>query len=245
MALLGGEAVPLKTLLQYALGTNWALSCTGLAALAGRPDRAGAQAQVLAAFDRLAPYAMHYALCYFLTLPERPAPGAPFVNAKEWWRDNSVATMAARDYFDEVELWGDAPSFGAALDAVPAASYPVIRGFLERLRHPFASRLMQVMDAKQRAVVDRTFLCLVRPLLDGPRKARFARRARRLERAAPAGRNCRDWQALPAAVCDRRDEDREDVFPSPARQAPGAPWLDGIRGGRRRAYGRSAIFRAA
>ncbi len=157
-ALLGSEAVPLKTLLQYALGTNWALSCTGLAALAGRPDRAGAQAQVLAAFDRLAPYAMHYALCYFLTLPERPAPGAPFVNAKEWWRDNSVATMAARDYFDEVELWRDAPSFGAALDAVPAASYPVIRGFLERLRHPFASRLMQVMDAKQRAVVDRTFL---------------------------------------------------------------------------------------
>ena len=138
-ALLGSEAVPLKTLLQYALGTNWALSCTGLAALAGRPDRAGAQAQVLAAFDRLAPYAMHYALCYFLTLPERPAPGAPFVNAKEWWRDNSVATMAARDYFDEVELWRDAPSFGAALDAVPAASYPVIRGFLERLRHPFAA----------------------------------------------------------------------------------------------------------
>ncbi len=158
VALFGGEAVPLKTLLQYALGTNWALSCTGLAALAGRPDRAGAQAQVLAAFDRLAPYAMHYALCYFLTLPELPAPGTPFVNAKEWWRDNSVATMAARDYFDEVELWGDAPSFGAALDAVPAASYPVIRGFLERLRHPFASRLMQVMDAKQRAVVNRTFL---------------------------------------------------------------------------------------
>ncbi len=158
-ALLGSDTVPLKTVLQYALGTNWGLSCAGLAALAARPDRAEAREQVLSAFDRLAPWAMHYALSYFLTLPERPAPGAPFVNPKEWWRDNPVITMAAREYFDEVELWGDAPSFGSALDTVPAASYPVIRGFLERLHHTCANGLLQEIDAKQRAVVDRAFLC--------------------------------------------------------------------------------------
>ncbi len=158
VALLASEAVPLKTVLQYALGTNWALSCVGLAALAQREGREQALPQVLAAFDRLAPFAMHYALCYFLTLPERPAPGAPFVNAKEWWKDNPTATTAAGEYFDEVELWGDAPSFGAALDEVPAASYATIRGFLERLHHTFANRLIKKIDTKQRAVIDRTFL---------------------------------------------------------------------------------------
>ncbi len=157
-ALLASETVPLKTVLQYALGTNWAQSCAGLAALAERPDRAEAREQVLSAFDRLAPWAMHYALSYFLTLPERPAPGAPFVNAKDWWRDNSTVTMAGREYFDEVELWDDTPSFGAALDAVPAASYTTLRSFLERLHHPVASQLIQEMEAKQRAVIDRAFL---------------------------------------------------------------------------------------
>ncbi len=157
-ALLGSDDVPLKTVLQYALGMNWGLSCAGLAALSARPDRADAQEQVLAAFDRLAPWAMHYALTYFLSLPARPAPGAPFVNAKDWWRDNAVVTMVAQEYLDEAELMGDAPSFGGALDKVPAASYANIRGFLEKLQHTFADVLIAEIDAKRQAVVDRTFL---------------------------------------------------------------------------------------
>jgi ATP-dependent Clp protease ATP-binding subunit ClpC len=158
VTLLGSEALPLKTVLQYVLGTNWALSCAGLAALAQRPDRAEAESQVLSGFDRLAPWAMYYALGYFLTLPERPAPGSPFVNAKDWWKDNSVVTMVARDYFDEMELWDDPPSFGTALDTVPAESYPIIRSLLERLRHDYANLLIKEMEARQRAVIDRTFL---------------------------------------------------------------------------------------
>ncbi len=157
-ALLGSDAVPLKTVLQYALGLNWGLSCAGFAALAGRPDRAEAEEQALAAFDRLVPWAMYYALNYFLSLPARPAPGAPFVNAKDWWRDNPVVTMVAREYFDEAEALGDTPSFGGALDRVPAASYPLVRGFLERLNSTFANQLIHEIDARQRAVVDRTFL---------------------------------------------------------------------------------------
>jgi ATP-dependent Clp protease ATP-binding subunit ClpC len=157
-ALLADETVSMKTVLQYALGTNWAQSCAGLAALAERADRMEARDQVLSAFDRLAPAAMHYALGYFLTLSERPAPGAPFVNAKDWWSGNSTVTMVAREYFDEVELWDDAPSFGDALDALPAASYATVRSFLERLRHAVANKLVQEIEAKQRAVIDRAFL---------------------------------------------------------------------------------------
>src|SRR5208337_3521665 len=148
--LLRSDTVPLKTVLQYVLGTNWGLSCAGLAALAERPDRADARQQVLSGFDRLTPWAWHYALAYFLTLNPRPAPGAPFVSAKEWWRDNPAAAMAAQEYFDESELFGDAPTFGGALDAVPPSSYPLIRGFLERLHHSCASALIREIDTRQR-----------------------------------------------------------------------------------------------
>ncbi len=157
-ALLRDETVPLKTVMQYALGTNWGLSCVALAALASRPDRTDAQHQVLSGFDRLTPWAMHFALSYFLTLPLRPAAGAPFVNAKDWWRDNATVTMVAQEYLDEAELFGDAPSFGHALGSIPAASYPVIRGFLERLHCTFAERLIQEIDARQRGIADRAFL---------------------------------------------------------------------------------------
>jgi ATP-dependent Clp protease ATP-binding subunit ClpC len=158
VGLFSAEEMPLKTVTLYALGENWSFSCAALAALAQRADRADAFKQVLGAFDGLAPFAMHYALSYFLTLPERPAAGAPFVNAKDWWQNNSVIVGVARDFFDEVELWGDEPTFGPALDAVPAGNLAALKAFLERVRHSIGKPLIAEVDAKQRAAVDRAFL---------------------------------------------------------------------------------------
>jgi ATP-dependent Clp protease ATP-binding subunit ClpC len=157
-ALLSGSDVALKTVTQYALGTSWSLSCVGLAALTRRSDGIAAKDQVLSGFDRLAPWAMSYALTYFLSLPDRPPLGVPFVNAKEWWRDNQVVLLAAQEYFDEAELLNDTPSFGGALEKVAASSYPLIRGFLERLNKTSADLLILEIEARQRAVVDTTFL---------------------------------------------------------------------------------------
>jgi ATP-dependent Clp protease ATP-binding subunit ClpC len=156
-ALLRDEAVPLTTVKQYAFGSNWALSCAALAALALRADRNSLHEQALAAFDRLVPWAMWFALRYFRSLPAKPPLGAPFVSAKEWWKDNSIVQTNAQEYFDEAAL--DEPAvFGPALDAAPAANYPLIRAFLERLHGPVAEELIAEIDARQRAVIDRTFL---------------------------------------------------------------------------------------
>jgi hypothetical protein len=156
--LFKSEAVPLKTVMQYVLGANWALSCAALSGLAGRPDRESAAEQVVSGFDRLTPWAMHYALAYFLGLSARPPVGAPYVNAKEWWKDNTFIQLGAQEYFDESERLGDIASFGRALDAAPTSNYPFIRGILERVNNALARQLILQIDEKQRAVVDRTFL---------------------------------------------------------------------------------------
>ncbi len=83
-ALFRSDAVPMKTVMQYALGANWALSCVALSGLAARVDRESVREQVVSGFDRLTPWAMHYALAYFLGCLTRPPVGAPYVNAKEW-----------------------------------------------------------------------------------------------------------------------------------------------------------------
>ncbi len=157
-ALFRSDAVPMKTVMQYVLGANWALSCVALCGLAARVDRESVREQVVSGFDRLTPWAMHYALAYFLGCLTRPPVGAAYVNAKEWWKDNPIIQLDAQEYFDESERLGDVASFGGAIDALLPASYPLIRGILERVNNALARQLVLELDAKQSAVVDRTFL---------------------------------------------------------------------------------------
>jgi hypothetical protein len=83
---LADDAVSLETVMQYAHGANWVLSCAAFAALSERKDRASVVEQVIANFDRLAQWAMYFALEYFNRLDPRPPAGAPVIGAKDWWR---------------------------------------------------------------------------------------------------------------------------------------------------------------
>src|SRR5262245_8508492 len=96
-ALLAEPAVPLEIVLQYAHGANWGLSCAAFAALRQRPDRDEALDQVVVQFDRVAPWAMYFALEYFLRCDPRPPVGAAVAGAKEWWRDNPILPLLVQD----------------------------------------------------------------------------------------------------------------------------------------------------
>lgn len=156
--LLSNADVPLEIVLQYALGANWTLSCAGLAALAKRSDRADALDQILAYYDKLVPWAMHFALEYFLTLEQRPPLGAPLINAKEWWQDSAIVLRLFREHLVRREHLGDEPTFGSTLSNASSASIAIIRGFLQRLKHPLATALIQHLDSIQRTMIDRAFL---------------------------------------------------------------------------------------
>ncbi|MGA7325370.1 MAG: AAA family ATPase [Rhodomicrobium sp.] len=158
VSLLANPATPLKTVTQYALGTNWGLSCAAFAALAQRADKENATDEALAAFERFAPWVMFYALSYFLTLPSRPPAGSFFMGAKDWWQSNPVMLAVAQGYFEELEACGDEATFGASLDKMPHASNSLIRGFLEKIVHPYARDLIAEIDTKERAYIDRTYL---------------------------------------------------------------------------------------
>ena len=63
-----------------------------------------------------------------------------------------------RSFSTNTERLGHAASFGRALDAVPASNYPFIRGLLDRVNNDLARQLVLEIDARQSAIVDRTFL---------------------------------------------------------------------------------------
>jgi ATP-dependent Clp protease ATP-binding subunit ClpC len=156
--LLANPAVSVDVVMQYALGGNWVLSCAALAALARRNDSEPAAEQIVAHFDRLAVWAMYFALAYFVRLSARPPVGAPAVVAKDWWRDNPVLIMIFREYLERSAACGDAAAFGPALHTSSASSLPIIRAFLERVTHPLAAALIAQLDDITRYQINRGFL---------------------------------------------------------------------------------------
>jgi ATP-dependent Clp protease ATP-binding subunit ClpC len=154
--LLRSPDVPLTSVMQYVLGVNWVLACAALAALEGRADAAGALDDVLAHFDNLDPWAMHFALECFSAAEKRPPVGAPLLRAKDWWAGNVLVPMLLRDYLAERELLGDAPGFGPA--APQPAAFAAIKALLDRVNHPFAIALANELRRLQSETLDRPFL---------------------------------------------------------------------------------------
>jgi ATP-dependent Clp protease ATP-binding subunit ClpC len=156
--LLANPEVPIGTVKDYALGPRWVLSCAALAALAKRVDRNEVLSQILAYFDNITPWGIHFALAYFLACNPRPAVGAPLAHAKEWWRDNIFIAPLFRDHFAERERLGDPPVFDASVNNASAAQHAVIKQFLERVHHPMATGLFLSLDSLRHESVDRAFL---------------------------------------------------------------------------------------
>ena len=156
--LLADPSVSLDVVSQYALGSNWALSCAALAALSQRPDGAHLASSISTDFDKLHLWAMFFALKYLAGLEERPPVGEPLVAAKEWWAENVLITGFFRDYFSQRAAKQDSAMFGASLQRTPSASTAAIRAFLERIKHPMATALLAQLDSLQRSNVDRGFL---------------------------------------------------------------------------------------
>jgi len=154
--LLADPAVALNTVMQYAHGVSWTLACAALAALTRREDRAEMVDAVAAQFDKLAPWAMYFALEYFLNTEPKPTVGAVVVGAKDWWKDSPILPLLVQDYFDRRVI--DEPEFGPDIYTPAAAPLATIRAFLDRLNAPMAAALTAKLDAIERLNLDRAFL---------------------------------------------------------------------------------------
>ena len=156
--LLADDAVPVTVVSEYAIGSNWFFSCAALAALCDRADRDEVLDDVMAFFDTLTPWGMHFALKMFLSANPRPPVGAPVAAMREWWRENTFVIAAFREHFDERSRLGDKAEFDSAIDGKSQETQNLIRGFLVRLNHPLATALIESLEAARMRNVDRAFL---------------------------------------------------------------------------------------
>jgi hypothetical protein len=178
--LLADPAVSLEIVSQYALGSNWALSCAALAALSARTDGPELAQLISADFDKLHLWAMFFALRYLGTLEHRRPVGEPLAAAKDWWAENVLIIGFFRDYFQQRSANGDSATFAGSLQRTPSASTAAIRGLLERINHPMARELIVELDSLQRTNVDRGFLASFGRFWSGQQGRRLPDRARRV-----------------------------------------------------------------
>jgi ATP-dependent Clp protease ATP-binding subunit ClpC len=156
--LLTDAALSLDIVSQYALGSNWALSCAALTALGQRLDGAHLSQTINTEFDKLHPWAMYFALKYLTGLEHRPAVGEPLLAAKEWWAENVLITGFFREYFAQRVAKNDSATFGPSLQRTPSPASAAIRAFLERIKHPMATALIAELDSLKKTNIDRGFL---------------------------------------------------------------------------------------
>ena len=150
--------IDLDTVVRYALGPDWGIACAALAALAKRNDGNEAVDQILIQFDKLVPWAVYFALGYFVAIVPRPPVGAPLVSAKDHWRNMPVLSQLFRDYFVQRAKLGDAAEFGGALYSQAASPTPIIKAFLESVDHPLATALVGRLDSIQKGNIDHALL---------------------------------------------------------------------------------------
>jgi hypothetical protein len=151
--LLGDPDIDLDRVLQYVRGTNWAIACAALAALAKRRDGEEAVDDILAQFHRLVGWAMYFARAYLTEIDPRPAVGAPVVSAQHWWTNFPIVPLVFRDFARRAAL-GDRAEFGRWLHSQAASPPGFIKAFLESVDHPFATALISQSDAGNKPNVD-------------------------------------------------------------------------------------------
>lgn len=157
-ALLADESVPLATVGDYAVGSNWFYSCTGLAALRDRSDGNDMLDTVLSFLDNLTPWGTYFGLAYVASATPRPPVGAPLLSARPYWADNTFIASAVRDYLDARQQFDDAAAFGPGLGGASQETCDTIKAILARVHHPLATALVAELERARTANIDRAFL---------------------------------------------------------------------------------------
>ena len=152
--------MPLDVVVEYALGSNWALSSAAFAAFSARPDRQAALDATLSRLPNVGAWPLHFALTFVDGLGQRPAPGELLVRIHEHSVQHPLIAQLFTASFKRREALRDAPTFGAGLrhDAPPSDG---LEPLLTKIDHPFARALQrELADWKSRRI-DREFLAQI------------------------------------------------------------------------------------
>jgi ATP-dependent Clp protease ATP-binding subunit ClpC len=159
--LLSEPSVSVATLIDYACGANWAISCAALAALSQRPDGASAAKVLLERLKETGGWEVYYALDYVARLPARPPVGSVVLRPADQWGHNSMVVSFFAEHFQQREALGDTADFGGALVGLTAVEIDEVEKLLLQIAHPSAKSLLDELRNWRLNTLNRDFLTTV------------------------------------------------------------------------------------
>jgi ATP-dependent Clp protease ATP-binding subunit ClpC len=159
--LLSDPSVSVTTLIDYACGANWVISCAALAALTKRPDGSSAATSILERLNETGGWEVYFALDYVAKLPVRPAVGSVILRPAKQWVHNTMVVSFFVDHFQQREALGDAADFGGDLAGVAPADLEEAEKLLLQLSHPFAKTLLGKLRGWRQDTLNRDFLMTI------------------------------------------------------------------------------------
>ncbi|HWX26802.1 MAG TPA: AAA family ATPase [Steroidobacteraceae bacterium] len=159
--LLSDPSVSVATLIDYACGANWAISCAAFAALSQRPDGATASKALLERLKETGGWEVYYALDYVAKLPVRPPVGSVLLRPADHWEHNPMVVSFFVDHFQQREALGDTADFGGALAGLTSDDFDGIDELLLRIAHPFAKTLLDELRSWRLNTLNRDYLATV------------------------------------------------------------------------------------
>src|SRR5579859_7967854 len=159
--LLSDPSVSVATLIDYACGANWAISCAALAALSKRSDGASAATSMLERFKETGGWEVYFALDYVAKLPVRPPVGSVVLRPADQWVNNTMVVSFFVDHFQQHDALGDTADFGGALGGVPPTDLEEAEKLLLQIGHPFAKTLLAELRSWRQATLNRDFLTTI------------------------------------------------------------------------------------
>jgi ATP-dependent Clp protease ATP-binding subunit ClpC len=159
--LLSEPSVSVATLIDYACGANWAISCAALAALSQRPDGPSAAKALVERLKETAGWEVYYALDYVAKLPVRPPVGSVLLRPADHWEHNPMVVSFFVDHFQQREALGDTADFGGALAGLTSADFDEIEKLLLRIAHPSAKTLLDELRNWRLNTLNRDYLATI------------------------------------------------------------------------------------
>jgi ATP-dependent Clp protease ATP-binding subunit ClpC len=156
--LLSEPSVSVATLIDYACGANWAMSCAALAALSQRPDGASASKALLERFKETGGWEVYFALDYVAKLPVRPPLASVLLRPSEQWQHNPMVVSFFVDHFQQRAAFGDTATFGDALAGLTLAEIDEVEKLLLLIAHPVAKTLLDELRNWRLNTLNRDYL---------------------------------------------------------------------------------------
>lgn len=162
---LASDAHTLQQCTNYALGSNWVLSCIGFEALSRRDDSTAVVERALNIVDSAYAWPLYFLVRFVDARSPDPVAARIVSNAQSWWSNNPQLIEGIGEFLERRLAAGEVVEFGGLFTELEAGEKESVWRFINTLPKPVGEELNACLMRHEDRAIDRKFLLSVGEIL--------------------------------------------------------------------------------